>query len=276
MRTIYPTHSQIYMGRGRALYCGPLQQLDAHVYGTATLHVGIYRPFRIRLADGEWLTCRCAVVPAGIRHALDLAGGVHGKLFVERDGPDASGFRKRYPHGDTKVQLFSDAETVECFRWVFEEDPDRAALEQRLDRLLHCGEQWQSLFDARIGQVVELIRREPDRNYSQAELAAAIDLSPSRFLHLFRQHTGVPYRRFRMWKRLLYTFELLHASDNMTRAALDAGFADATHFSHCFRATFGVNPAPVFRKIGRFEVESPVTDGTNDASVFARSERSFL
>ena len=33
----------------------------------------------------------------------------------------------------------------------------------------------------------------------------------------------------------------------------DSGFADATHFSHAFRDTFGVNPAPVFRKIERFD-----------------------
>jgi len=45
----------------------------------------------------------------------------------------------------------------------------------------------------------------------------------------------------------------LHASDNMTTAAVESGFADATHYSHAFRDTFGVNPAPVFRKIERFE-----------------------
>jgi AraC-like DNA-binding protein len=59
---------------------------------------------------------------------------------------------------------------------------------------------------------------------------------------------------------MLSALELLHGSDNMTRAALDAGFADATHFSHSFRDTFGVNPAPVFRNIGRFEVSPGTVD----------------
>ena len=93
----------------------------------------------------------------------------------------------------------------------------------------------------------------PDRNYSQEELGATLGLSPSRVLHLFSAEMGVPYRRFRMWKRLMLSFELLHAQDNMTVAAMEAGFADATHFSHSFRDTFGVNPAPVFRRIERFE-----------------------
>ncbi len=255
MRTFYPEHSQLYMGCGRVLYCGPLQHLETHVYGADVLHVGLYRPFRIRLADdGEWCGCRCAVVPAGIRHALDMAGGVHGKLFVERNSPDAIGFRKRFPYTGTAVTFFEDAETVECFRWVYEEDPRRAAVEQRLDRLLNSREQHAPELDARIRQVIERICREPDRNFSGQELASLVQLSPSRFLHLFHEHMGVPYRRFRMWKRLITAAELLQSSDTLTRAALDAGFSDAAHFSRCYRATFGVNPAPVFRKLVRFEV----------------------
>jgi AraC-like DNA-binding protein len=70
---------------------------------------------------------------------------------------------------------------------------------------------------------------------------------------LFKEHTDVPYRRFRAWKRLFLALESLSATDNMTIAALDAGFSDATHFSHSFRDTFGINPAYVFRGINRFD-----------------------
>jgi AraC-like DNA-binding protein len=253
-KQLYPGHSQLFMMRGRVLYCGPIQYLETHAYGANVLHVGIYSPFRMRVADGEWCNCRCAVVPAGTRHALDMAGGVHGKLFIEKDSADAISFRNRFPHGENRVACIEDEDATECFRWIHEEDPDRSAVEQRLDQLL--GSPVTSSFecDPRIRRIIDLIRREPDRNYSQQELAQTIGVSPSRFLHLFREHTGLPYRRFRLWKRLLIVFERLHASDNMTRASLDAGFADATHFSHRFKDTFGVNPAPVFRHIERFEV----------------------
>jgi len=53
---------------------------------------------------------------------------------------------------------------------------------------------------------------------------------------------------------MFLALENLNAVDNMTIAALDAGFADATHFSHSFRDTFGINPAYVFRGISRFDV----------------------
>ena len=204
-------------------------------------------------ATAQWRSCRTAIVPPGLRHALDVSGGVHGKLFVEIDSPIASAFRRRFPYRRGAVTGLNDPEIVELFRWIFEDDPCQDAVERRLDLLLGSGLDEQDILDPRIQKIVELISNEPDRNYSQGELALALGLSPSRLLHLFTEQIGVPYRRFRMWKRLMLSFALLHGQDNMTLAALDSGFADATHFSHAFRDTFGVNPAPVFRKIERFD-----------------------
>jgi AraC-like DNA-binding protein len=253
MRQLHPFHSQLYIGKGRALYCGPLQHLESHVYGAPVLHVGIHGKFKLKLAGGDWRTCRCAVLPPGLRHALDLAGGVHGKLFVEMDSPYARAFHARFPYRRGMVRTIDDPQLIDCFRWTFEENPHQDAVEARLDALLPTESQEHSMLDPRIQKIVALIRDEPDRNYSQAELGAALGLSPSRVLHLFSEQIGVPYRRFRMWKRLWLSAELLHARDNMAIAAIESGFADATHFSHSFRDTFGVNPAPVFRKIERFE-----------------------
>lgn len=254
MRTVYPTHSQLYLWPGRALYCGPIQHLETHVYGADVLHVGLYGPFRIRIEGRDWLSTPCAIVPAGIRHALDLAGGVYGKLFVERNMAWMQGARRRFGYRQTTPRFFEDMVAIECFRRIYEEDHDRHAAAEQVNRLLQNAEPPQFTPDARIRRVVERIGREPDRNFSQDELAAGIGLSPSRFLHLYREQTGLPYRRFRQWKRMMSAFCLLHSTDSLTRAALDADYADASHFSRSFRATFGVNPAPVFRNLGRFEV----------------------
>jgi AraC-like DNA-binding protein len=170
---------------------------------------------------------------------------------MDIESPSSPAFLRRYPYRKGMVGSFHDAEIVELFHWIFEENPRQASVEERLDRLLP-GEQGMRI-DTRVTQVLALIRDEPDRNYSQNELSDVLGLSPSRLLHLFSDEVGVPYRRYRLWKRLWLATERLHASDNMTNVALDSGFADATHFSHAFRDTFGVNPAAVFRKIERFE-----------------------
>lgn len=245
MRTLYPTHSQLYLGQGWALYCGPIQHLDTHIYGADVLHVGIYQPFRLRWQGSDWLDYRSLWVPAGTPHALDIAGGVHGKLFVEKDHAVVSGHTASSPLQNSAV--------LEGFRWIYESDPPRDAVARWVEPLLNSMAQQHPQRDQRIRRIVEFIEREPDRNIAQEELARLVGLSPSRFLHLFRAEIGLPYRRFRTWKRMMAAFALLHETDSLTRAALDAGFADATHFSHRFRDTFGTNPAPVFRKLNRFE-----------------------
>lgn len=254
MRHLTPFESRLYIDRGRVLYCGPLQRLDVHRYGTAVLHVGVYGPFRIALDDGVWHSTRCAIIPAGTRHALDLLGGVHGKLFVERDSGFAKAFDTRLAGPHATVRFVDQPEITDCFRWVHEADPGASAVGARLDALFTSEQDGAVSVDGRVRRIIELIGQEPDRSYSQGEAARLIDLSASRFLHLFRAETGIPYRRFRVWRRLLIAVQHLHGGDDLTRAAYDAGFSDVAHFSHAFRDAFGVNPAPVFRKLRRFEL----------------------
>lgn len=254
MLKLYPAHMRLFIWRGRSLYFGPSVQLAAHAYATVALHVGIYRPFRIKIANGAWQSCRCAIVPPGTPHELDFEGGVHGKLFIERDSSDFLYFKRRFAYREQALSLFQDEELVQQLCRIYESDPDKAVIENCLDDLLRCDGELNLVIDPRVQAAIDLIRSEPDYNFSKEYLADRADLSPSRFLHLFKQHTDVPYRRFRTWKRLFLAMDSLNAADNMTIAALDAGFADAPHFSHSFRETFGINPAYVFRGINRFEV----------------------
>ncbi len=256
----YPNAMRLFLWQNRVLYFGPSPPLGAHRYGTIALHVGIYRPFQIKVGKSDPVSCRCAVVPANIQHELDFAGGIHGKLFIERNCDDFLYFQQKFPCQQQVTTCFhdtdtdTDTETVDCFRWIYEEDPQKQAVAARLDGFLKCNDRLKMVVDPRVQTTINLIRSEPDCNFSKEQLARTVDLSASRFLHLFREQTGVPYRRFRMWKRLLLAVEQFSSCDNMTRVAMDSGFADATHFSHCFRDMFGINPAFVFRGIKRFEV----------------------
>ncbi|MCI0354202.1 MAG: helix-turn-helix domain-containing protein, partial [Acidobacteria bacterium] len=76
-------------------------------------------------------------------------------------------------------------------------------------------------------------------------MAAAAGLSPSRLQHLFLAETGVPLRRFRQWVRFRWMLGRIAAGASLTTAALDAGFANSSHFSHSFKAMFGVSAASV-------------------------------
>ena len=66
-------------------------------------------------------------------------------------------------------------------------------------------------------------------------------MSESRFLHLFRQETGSSLRRYRLWSRLTRAGAEIAAGQNLTVAAVEAGFTSPSHLSDRFKSTFGLS-----------------------------------
>jgi AraC-like DNA-binding protein len=85
-------------------------------------------------------------------------------------------------------------------------------------------------------------------------LADSIHLSPTRLVHLFKEQTGVPIRRFRQWHRMKAVAALVAAGENLTDAALNAGFSDSAHFSRAFRNMFGMKPSFFFNRSADIQI----------------------
>jgi AraC-like DNA-binding protein len=95
--------------------------------------------------------------------------------------------------------------------------------------------------DPRISAAACRIRDEPTTAISSRELAAAAGLSESRFLHLFLDELGTTLRRYRLWVRLMQASAAIAARDNLTAAAMKAGFASPSHLADRFKTTFGLS-----------------------------------
>jgi len=71
----------------------------------------------------------------------------------------------------------------------------------------------------------------------------------SRYLHRLRAYTGLPFRPYVRWLRILLAIESVLAGSSLTEAAHAAGFADAAHFSRTFRRHFGAAPLTVLGQV---------------------------
>ncbi|WP_322516642.1 AraC family transcriptional regulator [Rhodopseudomonas palustris] len=78
------------------------------------------------------------------------------------------------------------------------------------------------------------------------DCAAAANLSQSRFLHLFKDETGVSFRALRAWKRARHLLHFVNADINLAHLAQDIGYPDSTHFSHSIRRFYGLQPRAIF------------------------------
>ncbi|MCC7173481.1 MAG: helix-turn-helix transcriptional regulator [Planctomycetes bacterium] len=78
---------------------------------------------------------------------------------------------------------------------------------------------------------------------SLTELAAAVGSSPFHLSRSFRALVGVPLFRYREHCRLRLALERLRAgARDLTQLALELGFSSHSHFTHRFRAVFGLTP----------------------------------
>jgi AraC family transcriptional regulator len=100
--------------------------------------------------------------------------------------------------------------------------------------------------DPRVQKIVAYVASRLEHPISLASAAKSVGLSPGRARHLFVEETGLPFRTYLLWLRLMKAVGVFADGGSLTEAAHDAGFADSAHFSRTFRRMFGI-PAAALR-----------------------------
>jgi AraC-like DNA-binding protein len=97
--------------------------------------------------------------------------------------------------------------------------------------------------DARVREILAWVQGRLDYPVSLGDAAHVAGLSKARVRHLFVEQTGLPFRTYLLWLRLMRGLEAFASGASLTDAALGAGFADSAHFSRTFRRMFGTAAA---------------------------------
>ncbi|UXX79699.1 helix-turn-helix transcriptional regulator [Reichenbachiella carrageenanivorans] len=100
--------------------------------------------------------------------------------------------------------------------------------------------------DKRILATLQYLDRHTRSVVSLEEMAEEMCLSESRFQHLFKEHTGLSYRRMQLWKRLVASFDQAKSVKTLTELAHLSGFSDSAHYSKTFKESFGLRPSELF------------------------------
>jgi AraC-like DNA-binding protein len=100
--------------------------------------------------------------------------------------------------------------------------------------------------DPRVARSIAQMTRFCGEPATASSCAAEAGLSASRFLHLFKQETGISFRSFRAWKRARHLLHFANQDVNLAHLAQDIGYPDSTHFSHSIRRFYGLKPRAIF------------------------------
>jgi AraC-like DNA-binding protein len=243
---------RLFLSGARALYLGPALGLSPHRNAVAVLGVGLDQPFRAALdpADpgAEYRPCRSIVIPPNTLHHLSVARGRLAFLYVDAMSRDYEQLRERARVQDARAAYDLDIEDrlVDAFSELAAGSVSWRETRERLTALGALGAATKT--DPRMALALQRLRERPADPHPLGELAAAAKLSDSRFLHLFKQATGVPLRRYKIWNRMGAAVQALGAGAALTNAALDAGFNSPSHFSASFREMFGAAPSALSLK----------------------------
>lgn len=104
--------------------------------------------------------------------------------------------------------------------------------------------------DERMNAVWEYLSDNSGHVVPVKDLADRCHLSSGRFLHLFKEQTGITYRRAQLWNKLMSSFTQI-GEMSFTEIAYRNGFSDSAHFSRAFKENFGFSPRD-FLKISQF------------------------
>lgn len=225
----------------RALYVGELAATGWHRHACPVLLMGLSGRFAVQLPGRHAETCHSALVDAGIEHVFDPRGEKVALIYLEPDAIESRQLRRRFL---SEGPVIWDPAVRPADRFAYASRLGSFDLESLLRQ--ECPKPLP--LDARVAATLQALRG-PQAAGGRAALAAAAELSESRFNHLFREETGVSFRSYRVWSQVRAAMSCIDLSRNLTRAALDGGFSDSSHFSRTFRATFGMTPSSVLKPL---------------------------
>jgi AraC-like DNA-binding protein len=228
-QTCYPS---VWLWPGQALYAGPSLNLAPHSGSVWCLAVGIDGPLSVESQHGTARDANSVLIPPRLTHQLTCHGTGLVSCYLEPTSDRADSSRHKFGawrgevgvgHVEEERLQFNPADDESASHWL---DLAAPAAHRHID--------------PRIVAAASRIRNDPAATISARQFAEEAALSESRFLHLFRDQLGTSLRRYRLWARLTQAGAAIAAGDNLTTAAMKAGFASPSHLADRFKTTFGL------------------------------------
>lgn len=243
----------LYLSDRRTLFMGSPLATRRHALPTSRLILCLEGELRYRpLDEGPLISCSSLLLPVGLPVTVDASQALVADCYLDVCGFDYAVLRQQARRCEHSIycDLRDELPLREMLTLARQQAIAAEQLWPQLEALLNPADLVASAVhhsDPRVDLVVARIKRTARENISVDELAAAVGLSASRLLSLFKQQAGIPIRRYRLWRRLHHATCLLAEGCTLTDAAMGAGFSDSSHFSRTFLDMLGFQPSALTR-----------------------------
>ena len=235
----------------QAIFLGLAADASLHESPAIKVCVALDGNFGLRTNDAEdWTEYDSAIIAPGQPHAID---GRHNKMAMLLLVPEAKLAQPLAPifsqNGITRLS----PSVVSKIRSIFADFDEDSGTDDSIEDV--CFQMVAAMssgdnepIDSRVAQSIEWIRSSRDEGISVQEIAAGVELSESRFSHLFTENVRIPVRRYLLWLRLRDSMHLLAQGRSLTETAHEAGFSDSAHLTRTFRGMLGIAPSALIKE----------------------------
>jgi len=248
-------NSLLYMWANRTLYLGPfvsdiqLQPASSSfcvfLDGPATLEIkGVSKP----------VTGRTFLFPVDRTIKVLKHQGRVANIFLDPLGHEYHILKMFMGELENGVcfNAYNEATLIEVFECVQQKNHSEKVIYKWLDDFLrppHICEGIRFKSDDRVNAVINLVKLSSVKPININLIARAVNLSETRLMILFKEYTGIPLRRYRLWHLMARAASLMTGGASLTDAAMQAGFSDAAHFCRNFKKHFGMSPVYLLNQI---------------------------
>jgi AraC family transcriptional regulator len=219
---------------------------DLHSHHAFQLTFSLGGSFGLHLED-RVVPGPYAVVAPDALHAFEAKGRV-ALLFIEPEGRAGRSLTQLMGgEGAARLTVEQVRDAPALIRSAFEHASDpRGALRQvgiEITNRIAGHIARASEPDRRVRQIIKWANDNLHGTIAINEAARSVGLSPSRASHLFVEETGLPFRTYVLWLRVVRAVDAHLDGISLTEAAQAAGFADSAHLSRTFKRMFGLPAA---------------------------------
>ncbi len=240
----------VFVWDEQAIFLGQAADASLHESPAIKVCVALEHGFALRTHEQDTFTSyESTIIAPGQPHAID---GRHNKMVMLLLAPETRLAQPLAPIFSKKGITRLSAQAVTQIRAIFADFDDRLAandVENICQQMVAAIDNGESLpIDSRVAQSIEWIRSSREEGISVHEIAAGVELSESRFSHLFTENVRIPVRRYLLWLRLRDAMHLFAKGESLTEVAHEAGFSDSAHLTRTFRSLLGIAPSALTKE----------------------------
>lgn len=224
----------------------PYPRTSSHSHHAVQITLALDGVFTLAGEETQAAQAVAAAVAPDVEHTFELYGDAVAHLFVDPDGQAGRELRRTlFATGDVapiaskglgeiRKRLYTELQARRRTHAPFVE------LGRNLVATLAPGSERDERPEVRVRKMSAWAAARLETPVSLEDVARHVGLSPGRARHLFVDQTGLPFRTYLLWLRLMRATELFSAGSSLTSAAHGAGFSDSAHLSRTFRRMFGI------------------------------------